>query len=279
MMEAAAAALAGSLLCPRAFWQRVSGPQEERLLKQMSYGLVVFISLAVVFVLHRAGAPYGRYYSASYGRSVPATLAWMVQEMPAFLFPLQLVLGSDGDRLRFWPNRILLGLFLVHYFYRSFIFPFLIRGGKPTPFITFVLAFSFCLYNGYLQGRSLSNYAEYSPNRLTEPYFILGIAGWLGGLLINMHSDNILRNLRKPGETGYKIPRGGMFEYVSGANYFGEILEWCGFALACNTLESTAFAVSTLLVLGSRAHMHHQWYLNKFEDYPRSRKIVIPFVF
>ncbi|XP_063154789.1 3-oxo-5-alpha-steroid 4-dehydrogenase 1 isoform X2 [Candoia aspera] len=245
MMEAAAAALAGSLLCPRAFWQRVSGPQEERLLKQMSYGLVVFISLAVVFVLHRAGAPYGRYYSASYGRSVPATLAWMVQEMPAFLFPLQLVLGSDGDRLRFWPNRILLGLFLVHYFYRSFIFPFLIRGGKPTPFITFVLAFSFCLYNGYLQGRSLSNYAEYSPNRLTEPYFILG----------------------------------GMFEYVSGANYFGEILEWCGFALACNTLESTAFAVSTLLVLGSRAHMHHQWYLNKFEDYPRSRKIVIPFVF
>ncbi|XP_058034665.1 3-oxo-5-alpha-steroid 4-dehydrogenase 1 [Ahaetulla prasina] len=169
--------------------------------------------------------------------------------------------------------------FLLQAETRSFIFPFLIRGGKSTPFFVFVSAFIFCLYNGYLQGRSLTNYAEYPANWLTELRFILGTAAWLGGLLINMHSDYILRNLRKPGETGYKIPTGGMFEYVSGANFFGEIVEWCGFALACNTLESTAFATSTLLVLGCRAYAHHQWYLNKFEDYPRSRKILIPFVF
>lgn len=31
---------------------------------------------------------------------------------------------------------------------------------------------------------------------------------WLVGWLMNVHSDHILRNLRKPGETGYKIPRG-----------------------------------------------------------------------
>lgn len=31
---------------------------------------------------------------------------------------------------------------------------------------------------------------------------------WLVGWLVNMHSDHILRNLRQPGETGYKIPTG-----------------------------------------------------------------------
>jgi 3-oxo-5-alpha-steroid 4-dehydrogenase 1 len=45
-------------------------------------------------------------------------------------------------------------------------------------------------------------------------------------------SDAILRNLRKPGETDYKIPKGGAFKFVSGANFLGEILEWTGFAIA-----------------------------------------------
>ncbi|KFP55467.1 3-oxo-5-alpha-steroid 4-dehydrogenase 1, partial [Cariama cristata] len=163
--------------------------------------------------------------------------------------------------------------------YRALIFPLLIREGKPTPFFTFVLALLFCVYNGYLQGRSLSNYAKYPSGWLKHPCFVTGFIGWLIGMAINIHSDHILRNLRKPGETGYKIPRGGMFEYVTGANFFGEILEWFGFALACCTIESLAFALCTLFILGSRAKQHHQWYLEKFEGYPKCRKIVIPFVY
>lgn len=38
--------------------------------------------------------------------------------------------------------------------------------------------------------------------------FSVGFCLWLIGMLVNIHSDHILRNLRKPGETGYKIPRG-----------------------------------------------------------------------
>lgn len=51
---------------------------------------------------------------------------------------------------------------------------------------------------------------------------------------------------------------GGLFEYVSGANFFGEIIEWSGFALACCTIESAVFAISTLLILSTRAQHHHQ---------------------
>ncbi|KAA0710638.1 3-oxo-5-alpha-steroid 4-dehydrogenase 1 [Triplophysa tibetana] len=141
---------------------------------------------------------------------------------------------------------------------RSLIYPFLIRGGKSTPFISFALAFVFCIYNGYLQTRYLSHYAEYPPDWVTRPYFITGSCLWLTGWIINIHSDHILRNLRKPGETGYKIPRGGMFNYVSGANFFGEIVEWAGFALAAHSIHSAAFAIFTLVVLSSRAIAHHK---------------------
>lgn len=53
-------------------------------------------------------------------------------------------------------------------------------------------------------------------------------------------------------------PTGGMFEYVSGANFLGEITEWVGFALAGHSAHSAAFAVFTAVVLASRAVAHHK---------------------
>uniref|UniRef100_A0A8C0YDW2 3-oxo-5-alpha-steroid 4-dehydrogenase C-terminal domain-containing protein n=2 Tax=Cyprinus carpio TaxID=7962 RepID=A0A8C0YDW2_CYPCA len=130
---------------------------------------------------------------------------------------------------------------------------------KSTPFISFVLALVFCIYNGYLQARYRSHYADYPPGWVTHPCFIIGSCMWLLGCIINIHSNHILRNLRKPGETDYKIPRGGMFEYVSGANFFGEI-----------------WLLTRPIV--HRGMTHHKWYLTKFEDYTKSRKALIPFV-
>uniref|UniRef100_A0A674I5K4 Steroid 5 alpha-reductase 1 n=1 Tax=Terrapene triunguis TaxID=2587831 RepID=A0A674I5K4_9SAUR len=224
--------------------------QERRLLEILSYGLVGAGALSVL-LLRFVWMPYGRYSTPRLGCLVPVRLAWALQELPSLLVPLGLSLFSGAARVSKWPNRVLLALFIGHYAhrYQALIFSFLIRGGKPTPFITFALALIFCVYNGYLQGRSLSNYAEYPSGWLKGPCFIVGFAGWLSGMTINIYSDHILRNLRKPGETGYKIPRGGLFEYVTGANFFGEILEWFGFALASCTIESAAFAICTLFIL------------------------------
>ena len=173
----------------------------------------------------------------------------------------------------------------LHYFNRSYIFPCYIRGGKPTPFLIFYMAFWFCAINGYLQGRWLTHLHVYDDAWTSDPRFILGVIVWLAGAAINIHSDAILRGLRatdeerKQGKGGYKIPRGGLFEYVSCANYFGEIVEWFGFALAGWSLAGLTFGVATFCNLGPRARQHHAWYREKFgAAYPASRKAVIPFV-
>ncbi|XP_074135244.1 3-oxo-5-alpha-steroid 4-dehydrogenase 1 isoform X1 [Sminthopsis crassicaudata] len=227
----------------------------------------------------RVGSPYGRHASASFGPGLPGKLAWFVQELPCLLMPLYVVTCTPAQRLSLWPNRVLLVIFITHYFQRSLIFPFLIRGGKPVPILIFLSAFIFCTLNGYLQSQYLSNYAVYSDNWIKDPRFITGCAMWLIGLIINIYSDHILRNLRKPGETGYKIPRGGLFEYVTAANFSGEIIEWYGYALASWSLEGIAFALFTTFNLSARAKQHHRWYLEKFEDYPKLRKIIIPFLY
>ncbi|KAB1281336.1 3-oxo-5-alpha-steroid 4-dehydrogenase 1 [Camelus dromedarius] len=251
---------------------------EQFLLDALAYlecalGFVSYVLLRVV------GSPYGRYASPHSAFPVPARAAWVLQELPSLALPLLACAGARAERLNRWPNCILLGMFLIHYAQRTLIFSLLIRGGKPTPLYSFVLAFVFCTYNGYLQSRYLSQYAVYSDDWVTDPRFLTGFVLWLVGLLINIHSDHVLRNLRKPGETGYKIPRGGLFEYISAANYFGEVVEWCGYALASWSIQGWAFALFTFCTLVTRAQQHHQWYLDKFEDYPKFRKAMIPFLF
>ena len=73
-------------------------------------------------------------------------------------------------------------------------------------------------------------------------------------------------------------PQGGAFELVSGANFFGEILEWAGFALAAGTLPAAAFAAFTFCNIAPRGAQHHAWYVRTFKDYPKGRRAVIPWV-
>lgn len=78
---------------------------------------------------------------------------------------------------------------------------------------------------------------------------------------------------------GYKIPHGGMFNFVSAGNYASEIMEWSGYAVGSGAaLPALAFAFFTFCNLAPRGWHHHHWYQSKFEDYPRSRKAVIPFI-
>uniref|UniRef100_A0A8C0FAW0 3-oxo-5alpha-steroid 4-dehydrogenase (NADP(+)) n=1 Tax=Bubo bubo TaxID=30461 RepID=A0A8C0FAW0_BUBBB len=160
----------------------------------------------------------------------------------------------------------------------TFIYPFFTRG-RPFPLQLLFFGMLFCIYNGFLQGYYLIYCAEYPNDWCTDIRFTSGLLLFLLGMGINIHSDLLLRQLRKPGEVTYKIPQGGLFTYVSGANYFGEIVEWFGFAIATWSLPAFAFAFFTLCCIGPRAYHHHRYYLKTFTDYPKSRKALIPFVF
>ena len=64
-------------------------------------------------------------------------------------------------------------------------------------------------------GRYFGYYSNYPLDWYKTPQFILGSYIFFLGMIINIHSDHILRNLRKPNEKSYKIPYGGFFKYVS----------------------------------------------------------------
>lgn len=204
-------------------------------------------------------------------------VAWIVQECPTLIAACICLATGDERCTRNPGNLLVLACFIIHYVNRTLIYPFRMRGSKPTPVLIMLWAMAFCAANGYLQCRSLTRYVVVPQASWTT---FVGIVLWAAGLRFNMEADSILRNLRKPGETGYKIPHGGMFRYVSGANFFSEILEWTGFAVAMGgALPGVTFAACTAANIGPRALAHHRWYLAKFkDDYPKDRKALIPFL-
>jgi protein-S-isoprenylcysteine O-methyltransferase Ste14 len=172
---------------------------------------------------------------------------------------------------------IFLVLWEAHYIHRAFIYPFSLRGNRMMPISVILMAITFNLMNAFLNGRYIFTLStQYTTHWLTDPRFIAGIVLFIIGYLINRSSDRILRNLRAPGETGYKIPQKGFYHWISCPNYFGEIVVWSGWALATWSLPGLAFAVWTIANLAPRARSNHKWYRETFPDYPEERKALLP---
>lgn len=64
------------------------------------------------------GSPYGRYATQPSAWQLTAPTAWAVQELPSLAVPLIVCVATAAERLRRWPNRILLAMFIVHYIQR-----------------------------------------------------------------------------------------------------------------------------------------------------------------
>ena len=177
------------------------------------------------------------------------------------------------------PVKIMSGLFTLHYVNRAIIFPFRLRTkGKKMPMVIMFSAICFNLVNGSSLGYYFEHFASYNNSWLTDFRFIIGMILFFFGMAANWGADNFLIHLRKENETGYQIPRGKLFEFISCPNHFGEIIEWFGYALLCWNLPALAFFIWTSANLIPRALDHHRWYKEHFSDYPANRKAVIPFL-
>ena len=111
---------------------------------------------------------------------------------------------------------------------------------------------------------------------LIVPHFILGGILFVAGFCLHVSADRTIRHLRGATFSGYGIPQGGFFRWVSSPNYLGEIVQWSGWACLTWSWAGLAFALFTLCNLAPRAIANHRWYLRQFPDYPRARRILIP---
>lgn len=244
-----------------------------------SYLVLAMFALAVptFIALLRVTAPYGRHLRAGWGPTIPARFGWVIMESPAML--LFAAVYWMGDQAGTSVPLILFGLWQLHYVNRTCVFPLRMRAtGKRMPVAIVGMSILFNCVNAYINARWVSHFGDYPDTWLTGVPFVLGCLCFLVGWTVNQHADAVLFRLRHRGESGYRIPRGGLYRWVSCPNYFGEMLEWAGWAIASWSLAGSAFAVFTIANLLPRALANHRWYQKEFADYPAARRAVIPYL-
>lgn len=265
--------------------------------------VMAVLAVFVFIMLFYFKAGYGYLSNSKWGPTIPNKAAWIIMEAPAFLYLLYytLVFALDGPGKGAGINDcvngnnvlvlyIMAGLFLLHYFQRSFIFPLLMRGKSRTPVAIMLMGMVFNTVNSFLiagwifgiPGLMEAQCPDgfYTIKWLYDPRFIIGTVIFFAGMGINLNSDHVIRHLRKPGDTKHYIPKKGFYKYVTSANYFGELVEWIGYAILTWSPAGLLFAVWTFANLGPRAKSLTEKYVEEFgEEYTKlNKKNLIPFV-
>ncbi len=239
-------------------------------------GIVVFVCLYFIT------AGYGQFRTKQWGWSINNKVGWVLMEVPAFLTMLLVWIGCGCPTSL--PAIVLFGLFMLHYFQRTFIFPMLMNGNSRMPLSIMLMGVTFNIINGYIQGGGIFLFPPQAYQAgaayLTECHTILGICVFLIGLGINWHSDHVIRTLRPKGDTRHYLPQKGMYRYVTSANYLGELTEWTGFAIAAGTPAAWVFVWWTAANLVPRAHAIHKKYRQEFgNEAVGKKKRIIPFIY
>jgi len=230
---------------------------------------------------------YGRFSTPKFGLRLDPRLGWLLMELPApIVFTVAFLAGPRHTE----PVPLLfLAVFLIHYANRGYYFPLSMRvpKGSRGTFSAMIVAFGWLStsLHGYLNGTFAGGLGSHLTDAwLTDPRFLAGITIYYASYVLNIRSDAIVRNLRTREEvaTGmkvYRVPEGGLFRWVTNASYLTELTAWAGFALATWSLAGVYILALSAANLLPRAVATHRWYLERFPDYPRNRKILIPYLF
>jgi hypothetical protein len=231
-------------------------------------GAVTFVAL--LFVV----APYGRHARRGFGPMLNGTAGWVLMESTAAVVPLAtyLVAGATRGAVA-W---VFLALWEVHYLYRAFVYPFRRKVAGELPALVVALGMAFNLLNGWANGAWLSHLGPpVGPGWLVDPRFLAGLVLFVAGLAANLHSDQVLLDLRA---RGYAVPQRGLHRLVASPNYLGELVEWTGFAVLTWSPAAAVFVLWTAANLVPRAIANLRWYRRTFPDYPRARRAIVPWL-
>jgi len=197
----------------------------------------------------------------------------------ALFYFLPQLFYSEAVTRRHYVQKIAFALVVFHYLKREFETVFVHHFSNATMPIFNIFKNSFHYW--VLGGLSIAYFLyhpHYTPPIKSDAIVSLCAVLFVLAELGNLHAHVVLKNLRPPGTKVKGIPRGGLFEFVTCANYTYEILAWVIFALFTQTLTAYVFLVVSTAQIAQWALKKHIAMKKEFGDKVPRRKILFPFI-
>ena len=236
--------------------------------------LWIVIAYAILgwLVLFGVKLNYGRLSHSIAKVYIDPRWGWFIFEVPNLLWAAYF-LFYEGVSLSMGYT-----LFIAHYINRDIIYPLSLKSHTKVPLEIMLSAFSFTFANGYLQGLANQN-----PSSSGSYDIMIGCGLFVLGMWTNIHSDSILQRVKdklQKEHTGKKYARVDefLFKYVSNPNYFGEVIEWIGYAVVVGHPYAFLFAASTASILTPAALVRSKWNKENIKNYPKERKAIVPYI-
>ncbi|MFN8384445.1 MAG: DUF1295 domain-containing protein [Anaerolineales bacterium] len=160
----------------------------------------------------------------------------------------------------------------IHFAKRVLESLFLHKYSGPIGFLTTLMIAGF-----YSMAAFIIGYLNRTPLQTMDSWFYLGILLFIVGIVGNFNQHKRLADLRKD-SMEYKIPSGGLFNYVVCPHYLFEIITWLGIFLLSRHLGALLVLVFIIAYLSARSIRTLAWYREKFKDFPAGRKGIFPFI-
>lgn len=252
--------------------------------------MLIVMTVLSVFVftgLQFLTVPYGMTYNTRWGISIRSNIGWMIMEFPVFIVMFLLYLFAMAFHVKTF-NVVTFAIFVLfqaHYLQRSFIFPVLMRGTSKMPLSVIFMGFFFNICNALMQGGWLFFFSPddyYQISWFWSPQFIVGTILFLFGMIVNIQADKIIRRLRVDDkDNNYYLPTGWFFDKINSANYFGELVEWIGFAILSWSWAGWVFVFWTFANIVPRSKRVYERYTQFWgDDFKKLKRYkIFPYIY
>lgn len=243
-------------------------------LNTITFCLGLVLSISAIF---DPSTPYSKFGNRAKVDTIPSRQAMIIIYTPSLLVCFLIAV----PHWKFDSFNLVHLLTIIHFIKRVIEVCFVHIYKSKTNLMTMVAVMTTYTLTTFLDLLVIQNLPAHQFSTLLAS---VGLGCCLVGEVMNGYHHYLLRKLRTVPSTDYRLPQGGLFDYVIAPHYMFEQLSYLGLLMISQNVVSLSLKMFPFIYLTFRAKQTKKWYQDNLLDKKdrqdaKNRACLIPFIY